>query len=236
MQSVPICLPDESFYDKQPSISLILTEIRMGIYWGDSLFYTIEPLHIPNFLRTTMGLLWRKAEEEGEKRKEFEEVALPYINSLYHMALRMTRNTQDAEDLVQETYLKAYRFFHRFQKGTNCKAWLFKILNNTYINSYRKRVKEPKIESISDNPFYETPETILDVEEELIKRITQQEIKEALGKLPEEFRSVVILSDLEGFSYKEISEILDCPIGTVMSRLHRGRSRLKEILSLTLSR
>lgn len=205
-------------------------------YIGKVLCYIIELSQIPKFLGNTVGLLWRKAEEEREKRKEFEEVALPYINSLYHMALKMTKNTQDAEDLVQETYLKAYRFFHKFQKGTNCKAWLFKILHNTYINSYRKKVKEPKVESVSEDPFYGIHGNILDIEEELIKRTTRQEIKEALEKLSEEFRSVVILSDLEGFSYKEISEILDCPIGTVMSRLHRGRNHLKEILLLRLSR
>jgi RNA polymerase sigma-70 factor (ECF subfamily) len=165
-----------------------------------------------------------------EKKKEFEEIAIQYMDPLYSVALRMTRNSSEAEDLVQDAYLRAYRFFDKFEKGTNFKAWLFKILKNIYINKYRKESRKPQmldvsnVEAAGDLEYHETPE------EEIFNKLLDDDVTEALDSLPEEFRLAIILSDLEGFSYKETAEILDCPIGTVMSRLHRGRKLLRENL------
>ncbi len=170
------------------------------------------------------------------RRQEFEQVALVHLNALYNAALSMTREEKEAEDLVQETYLKAYRFFHQFERGTNCKAWLFKILQNTYINRYRKRSKEPPTVDVQDVDslceYEELPEgekNILE-DEGVLKFLVSDDVYRALDMLPAEFRLVVIMADIEEFSYKEIATILGCPIGTVMSRLHRGRRLLQQSL------
>ncbi|HEV7887258.1 MAG TPA: sigma-70 family RNA polymerase sigma factor [Acidimicrobiales bacterium] len=170
---------------------------------------------------------------------DFAEQAMEFMPSLYTAALRMTRNPADAEDLVQETYLKAYRAFHTFQQGTNLKAWLYRILTNTFINAYRSKKRKPEqteIEDIEDLYLYrrlgglEAAAAGRSAEEEVFEHITDSEVKAALESLPEQFRMAVLLADVEGFSYKEIAEILDIPIGTVMSRLHRGRRGLQKAL------
>src|SRR5665213_778222 len=170
---------------------------------------------------------------------EFSDLAMEYMPQLYTAALRMTRNPADAEDLVQETYLKAYRAFGGFEAGTNLKAWLYRILTNTYINSYRAKKRRPEIsdvEDVEDLFLYrhlsaDQPSGLgRSAEEEALERITDTEVKEAIESLPDTFRLAVLLADVEGFSYKEIAEITDVPIGTVMSRIHRGRKALQKAL------
>ena len=170
---------------------------------------------------------------------KFADVAMEHMPSLYTAALRMTRNPADAEDLVQETYLKAYRAFGGFTEGTNLKAWLYRILTNTYINSYRAKKRRPEESDIDDlENFYlyrrlgglEGATAGRSAEDEVLDHFTETEVKEAIEALPEQFRMAVLLGDVEGFSYKEIAEILDVPIGTVMSRLHRGRRALQKRL------
>jgi RNA polymerase sigma-70 factor (ECF subfamily) len=169
----------------------------------------------------------------------FSELAMEYMPSLYTAALRMTRNPADAEDLVQETYLKAYRAFNSFTEGTNLKAWLYRILTNTYINAYRAKQRRPEESDIDDlENFYlyrrlgglEGATAGRSAEDEVLDHFTETEVKEAIEALPEQFRMAVLLGDVEGFSYKEIAAILDVPIGTVMSRLHRGRRALQKRL------
>jgi len=169
----------------------------------------------------------------------FADQAMEHMPSLYTAALRMTRNPADAEDLVQETYLKAYRAFHSFQEGTNLKAWLYRILTNTFINAYRSKKRKPEqteIDDVEDLYLYrrlgglEAAAAGRSAEEEVFDHFTDTEVKEAIEALPENFRMAVLLADVEGFSYKEIAEILDIPIGTVMSRLHRGRRSLQKAL------
>jgi len=165
-----------------------------------------------------------------EKKREFEGLALPHMDSFYSAALRLTRNETAAEDLVQDAYLRAYRFFDKFEKGTNFRAWLFKIIKNVYINKYRKESKTPQMMDASDaeaSGFLSITET---PENQIFDKLLDDDITKALDSLPDDFRLTLILSDLEGFSYKEIAEILDCPIGTVMSRLHRGRKILRQNL------
>jgi RNA polymerase sigma-70 factor (ECF subfamily) len=170
---------------------------------------------------------------------DFADQAMPLMDGLYSAALRMTRNPSDAEDLVQETYLKAYRAFHSFQEGTNLKAWLYRILTNTYINIYRAKKRRPDetdLEEVEDLYLYrrlgglEGATAGRSAEEELLDHLTDSEVKDALEALPEQFRMAVLLADVEGFAYKEIAEILDIPIGTVMSRLHRGRKAMQKQL------
>ncbi|MFP5254680.1 MAG: sigma-70 family RNA polymerase sigma factor [Acidimicrobiia bacterium] len=169
----------------------------------------------------------------------FAELAMEHTSSLYSAALRMTRNPADAEDLVQETYLKAYRGFAGFEEGTNLKAWLYRILTNTYINSYRAKQRRPDetdLDDVEDLFLYnrigglEAARASRSAEDELMDLFTEAEVKTAIEELPETYRMAVLLADVEGFSYKEIAEILDIPIGTVMSRLHRGRKALEKLL------
>jgi len=173
----------------------------------------------------------------GIEPAEFERQALPFLESLYNTALRMTRNAQDAEDLVQETFLRAYRSYHQFSPGTNLKAWLFRILKNAFINEYRKKRAAPVEEDFAG--IEESFESRLDrdrvvsipnPEEEAIARSLDEGVQRALAALPPDYRMAIVLADLEGFSYKEIAEILEVPIGTVMSRLYRGRKQLEEEL------
>ncbi len=164
-------------------------------------------------------------------RAEFEREAIPHMPALYTFAVRMTRDEDDASDLVQETYLKAYRFFDKFERGTNCKAWLFRILKNSYINRFRKSSKAPDtVEYDVIEEFYETirdssVETSV-LEEQIFSQALDDEVSTALNRLPDEFRTVIILCDIENFTYEEIAEFIDCPIGTVRSRLHRARKIL----------
>lgn len=171
----------------------------------------------------------------NEKKRAFEQEALPYMDSVYHFAYNLTGNGEDARDLLQETYLKAFRFFDSFQKGTNCKAWLFQISKNSFINRYRKQSREPdKVRYDEIEEYYETLRPASadanNLEETLFNTLLDDEVTEALQLLPEAFRTVLILSDIESMTYEEIAEILDCPIGTVRSRLHRARKVLRDQL------
>lgn len=164
--------------------------------------------------------------------EEFEREAIPHMDILYNYALRMTSNADDADDLVQETYLKAYRFWDKYEKGTNIRAWLFRIMKNSYINRYRKESKEPDTVDYEDiQNFYRTIRYATadpnDLEEKIFGGLLGDEVARAIESLPEDFRTVVILCDIEGLSYEEIAEFVDCPIGTIRSRLHRGRKMLR---------
>jgi RNA polymerase sigma-70 factor, ECF subfamily len=169
----------------------------------------------------------------------FADLAMEYMPALYTAALRMTRNAADAEDLVQETYLKAFRAFSTFELGTNLKAWLYRILTNTYINTYRAKKRRPEVTDVEDvEDLYLYRHLAGDgsgtagrsAEDEALERFTDSDVKDAIESLPENFRMAVLLADVEGFSYKEIAEITDVPIGTVMSRIHRGRKALQKAL------
>jgi RNA polymerase sigma-70 factor (ECF subfamily) len=170
-------------------------------------------------------------------RREFEGLSLDHLDALYSAGLRLTKNERDAEDLVQDTFLRAFRFFDKFERGTNMKAWLFKILTNTFINKYRRRVKERSVvegaaREASNERFVtrEPTESSSNPEEYFFEKLLSDDVIRSIDVLPIDFRLVVILADLQEFSYKEIAEILDCPVGTVMSRLYRGRKLLQRNL------
>ncbi len=171
---------------------------------------------------------------ESELKKlyeEFEKEALPHMDSLYNYALRMTGDEDDADDLVQDTYLKAFRFFDKFEKGTNCKAWLFRILKNSYINDYRKLKKEPnKVDYEDVQNFYENIKSnevdTVHYVQDVFSNLLDDDVSKAISDLPEDFRNVIILSDIEGFTYEEIADFVDIPVGTVRSRLHRARKMM----------
>jgi RNA polymerase sigma-70 factor (ECF subfamily) len=175
--------------------------------------------------------------EDAALRERFERDVLPLLPNLYAAALRMTRNPTDAEDLVQDTYLRAFRGFSGFREGTNLKAWLYRILTNSFINTYRKKQRQPQtVEGPDDMDEWYLFDKLggrnveLSAETEVLDKIPDEAVKGALESLPENFRLPVLLADVEGFSYKEIAEIMDTPIGTVMSRLHRGRKALQKAL------
>jgi RNA polymerase sigma-70 factor (ECF subfamily) len=164
--------------------------------------------------------------------EEFQREAVPHMDILYNYALRMSGNKDDANDLLQETYLKAYRFWDKYEKGTNIRAWLFRIMKNSYINRYRKEAKEPdtvdydKIQNYYSSIRAESSDDN-DLQEKIFGGLFEDNVAQALESLPEDFRTVVILCDIEGLTYEEIAEFVDCPIGTVRSRLHRGRKMLR---------
>ncbi|MFB6265346.1 MAG: sigma-70 family RNA polymerase sigma factor [Bradymonadaceae bacterium] len=181
---------------------------------------------------------FNRSEDDESKMAAFEDAAMVHLNDLYAKALQYTKNEKDAEDLVQETFVKAYDNWDRFEEGTNCRAWLFTILRNTFINRYRRQKREREIldsdetTSVEKNFFdrertnyYESPES------ETLSKTFSEDLQSSLASLPEEFRRVVVLADLNDFSYKEIAYILDCPVGTVMSRLFRGRKLMRQELA-----
>lgn len=198
-----------------------------------------RPLAVPAAFAVVDSTAMSDTQPAAELRELFEEQALQYMDQLYAAALRMTRNPADAGDLVQETYMKAYAAFKSYEQGTNLKAWLYRILTNTFINSYRKNQREPYQGAIDDLEDWQLGgaesltqgRTTRSAEAEAIDHLPDSDVKQALQSIPEDFRLAVYLADVEGFSYQEIADIMKTPVGTVMSRLHRGRRLLRDLLA-----
>lgn len=174
--------------------------------------------------------------EELQKQADFESEMLPHLDAIYNFALKLSGEPNDAEDLVQETIVKAFRFFNSYEKGTNAKAWLFRILKNSYINIYRKKSRQPnQVDYDEVATYYETVRSdykdTTDMEDIMYRELMDDDVTRALSQLPEDFRTVVMLCDVEGFTYEEIANMLDVPIGTIRSRLHRGRNLLRTQLT-----
>lgn len=175
-------------------------------------------------------------QKEKSKQQDFNEEIIPHLDALYNFGLRLTADPNDAEDLVQDTIVKAYRFFSSYEKGTNAKAWLFRILKNSFINNYRKKSKKPQqVDYDEVATFYESIRAertdTSDLEDKMFRELIDDDISNALDQIPEDFRTVVLLCDVEDFTYEEIANMLDVPIGTIRSRLHRGRNLLKSQLT-----
>jgi len=226
-----LSLPDSALPVVHPANTLTQEEIAD--------FNAVEALTDEDLMQSEAATRAKEPEKltraEIEKQRDFQREAMVHIDSLYNFALRMTGDPEDANDLVQETYMKAYRFFDSFEKGTNCKAWLFRILKNSYINKYRKESKEPdKVDYDEIKEFYHSVKHSSldsnDMQEKMFAELLDDEVAQALESLPEDFKEVVQLCDIEGFTYEEIANMVDCPIGTVRSRLHRGRKILREKL------
>jgi RNA polymerase sigma-70 factor (ECF subfamily) len=206
-----------------------------GLGWGAMDNDTQAPASAP---RSPDDAVDVATETTTERQARFEREAMPLLDQMYSAALRTTRNPTDAEDLVQETYAKAYAAFHQYRPGTNLKAWMYRILTNTYINSYRKKQREPLQSDAAEVEDYQLHRAeshssagLRSAEDVALEHLPDSDVKRALLEIPEDFRLAVYFADVEGYAYKEIAQIMDTPIGTVMSRLHRGRRQLRELLS-----